>query len=136
MSRIRYTKLSELEGDPPLNSDEMTQDSPRLRKFIRGNYAPPSESGMENDGGMYGGGSLNGGSNPNGSNPLGLSPQMMQQMMQQMQQRPISCIEISEHISQCPICSKFYSPDNTIYIVLIVILVVLCLMMLKRIVNL
>lgn len=124
MSRIRYTKLSELDGDPPLNSDEMSQDSPRLRKFIRGSHNPPSESGMETDNGsMYAGGALN-------------PPPQMQQMMQQMMQRPISCIEISEHISQCPICSKFYSPDNTIYIVLIVILVVLCLMLLKKIVNL
>ena len=28
-----------------------------------------------------------------------------------------SCLDVAEHISKCPICSKFYNTDKTIYII-------------------
>ena len=47
-----------------------------------------------------------------------------------------SCLEVSEHISSCPICSKLYKNDNTLYIITIVILAVLCILLLKKVLNL
>ena len=47
----------------------------------------------------------------------------------------ISCLVISEHIKDCPICSKFYNNDNTIYIIIIVILAIICLLLLKKVLK-
>jgi hypothetical protein len=46
-----------------------------------------------------------------------------------------SCLRISEHVSKCPICIKFYKNDITIYIVIIAILTLVCLLLLKKILN-
>lgn len=131
MSSQKYTMLSDLE---PENSHATSQgEIPQVSKFIRGGrIMQPMESGMSPMGGMHGGGSMGGGGMGN-MPPMqdGMSPEMMQQMMQ----REISCIEIAKHIQNCPICSKFYNCDTNIYIISIVILCVICLMLLKRVLN-
>jgi hypothetical protein len=45
---------------------------------------------------------------------------------------PITCIEIAEHVSNCPICSKLYKSDCTIYIIAIVVLAIICILLLKK----
>lgn len=47
----------------------------------------------------------------------------------------ISCIEIAGHIRECPICSKFYDNDKTIHIIAIVVLSIICLLLMKRVLN-
>jgi hypothetical protein len=49
--------------------------------------------------------------------------------------QPLNCVDVANHIQNCPICSKFYKNDNTIYIILIVLLSVMCLLLLKRVLN-
>lgn len=77
--------------------------------------------------------------------------QMPQQMPQQFmfeEQQPvrhirqqiyepeeISCMTIANHIKECPICSKFYNCDNSMYIVCIVLLIMVCVILLKRIIE-
>jgi hypothetical protein len=46
-----------------------------------------------------------------------------------------SCIDVAEHIATCPVCSKIHKCDNTIYIVTIVILVIVCLILLKKVLD-
>ena len=46
-----------------------------------------------------------------------------------------SCLDVAEHIANCPICSKFYNTDKTIYIISIVVLAIICLLLLKKIVD-
>jgi hypothetical protein len=46
-----------------------------------------------------------------------------------------SCIDVSNHISNCPICSKLYNNDRTLYIIFIVFLLVICLLLLKKILD-
>jgi hypothetical protein len=48
----------------------------------------------------------------------------------------ISCISIAQHIDSCPICSRLYDTDKTLYILAIIGLLVLCFLMVKRIVKL
>jgi hypothetical protein len=48
----------------------------------------------------------------------------------------INCIEIAEHIKHCPICSKFYNTDKTIFVVALVILAIVCILLLKRVLEL
>jgi hypothetical protein len=47
----------------------------------------------------------------------------------------INCIDISNHIQNCPICSRFYKNDTTVHIVIIVILGLICILLLKRVLN-
>ncbi len=47
-----------------------------------------------------------------------------------------SCLEIIEHVKGCPLCSKFYSSDSkTVYIIIIVVLAIVCLLLLKRVLE-
>jgi hypothetical protein len=46
-----------------------------------------------------------------------------------------SCLDIAEHVVNCPICSKFYNDDKTIYIIAIIVLAVICLLLLKKILS-
>jgi hypothetical protein len=103
----------------------------KFNKFIRtGMPRPPNESGMANYGGR----------------------QQQQQQQQQQQEffkppqqqeapnRPPvgspTCLEIADHVGACPICSRFYIKDNTVYIIAIVILAIICILLLKKVLNL
>ena len=68
-------------------------------------------------------------------------PQPQQQYQQQSEQQPHrrydspTCLEIHDHVSSCPICSRFFKTDNTVYIIAIVILSIICILLLKRVLN-
>ena len=47
-----------------------------------------------------------------------------------------NCIDICNHINDCPICSKFYSNDKTVYVIAIVVLSIICILLLKRVLDL
>ena len=47
-----------------------------------------------------------------------------------------SCLSFAEHHANCPICSKFYNNDKTLYVVIIIILSLICILLLKRVLNL
>ena len=49
--------------------------------------------------------------------------------------RELSCMEIAQHVKNCPICSKFYDNDKSIYIVAIIILSIFCIILLKKILD-
>ena len=46
-----------------------------------------------------------------------------------------NCIDIARHIDTCPICSRLYDTDKTLYILAILGLLILCFLMVKRIVK-
>ncbi len=48
----------------------------------------------------------------------------------------MNCINIAQHIDLCPICSRLYDTDKTLYILAIMGLLILCFLMVKRIVKL
>ena len=71
-----------------------------------------------------------------------------QQNVQQFQQQPYyqlphniplhspySCLDIAGHIDNCPICAKFYKNDKSIYIVTIILLVIICIILLKKVLE-
>ena len=101
----------------------------KFRKFIRPTMGtPPTESGMA----------------PYTSNPYHYSPPEFFQPPElpnksapprHVNNSP-TCLEISDHIGGCPICSKFYKNDNAIYIIAIVVLSIICILLLKRVLNL
>lgn len=46
-----------------------------------------------------------------------------------------NCLDIANHVQQCPICSRFYNNDRTVYIIAIVVLSIVCLLLLKRVLD-
>ena len=46
-----------------------------------------------------------------------------------------SCLDVAEHIANCPICSKFYNSDKSIYIIAIIVLTVICILLLKKVLD-
>jgi len=47
----------------------------------------------------------------------------------------LNCREIARHINNCEICSKIYNKDNTFHIILICVLTIICILLLKRILD-
>lgn len=47
----------------------------------------------------------------------------------------LNCIDVANHIQSCPICSKFYHNDKTLYIITIAVLCIICILLLKKILN-
>jgi hypothetical protein len=107
---------------------DIVPQSEKYDKFLRNNYTPPDESGMnyrEQPQEMY---------MPNMH--MGYIEQQPQykEMMYDGRGEP-SCIQISNHISNCPICIKFYNNDKTLYILAIVILAIFCILLIKKVLN-
>lgn len=46
-----------------------------------------------------------------------------------------SCLDVADHISKCPICSKFYNTDKTIYLIAIITLAIICILLLKKVLD-
>ena len=64
------------------------------------------------------------------------------QRQQQLQSHPedysslLTCTDVYKHVSGCEVCNRLYSHDNTIYVVIILLLVVACLILSKKAFNL
>jgi len=58
-----------------------------------------------------------------------------EQLYNQHSSQPLTCMDCVNHIESCPICTKFYGSDTTMYILAIVILSVVCLLLLKKVLK-
>jgi hypothetical protein len=47
-----------------------------------------------------------------------------------------SCLELAQHAQNCPLCSKVYDNDKTVYIVTIIVLAIICILLLKKCLSL
>ena len=47
----------------------------------------------------------------------------------------LNCLDIANHTKSCPICTKFYDNDKTVYIIIIIILAVITALLLKRVLE-
>lgn len=97
----------------------------KFKKFIRPGMPPPRpESGMA----------------PHRAPPQQTEFFAPPQQQQEAPMRPPvgspTCLEIADHVGSCPICSRFYNNDNTVYIIAIVILAIICILLLKKVLNL
>lgn len=48
----------------------------------------------------------------------------------------INCKDIAEHVKNCAVCGKLYHSDNTVYLIIIVFLSILCLLLIKKVLSL
>ena len=120
--QVRHTGA----GLPPGQED-------KYAKFLRQNHPMPSEAGMS----------------ARSLRPMEMGPQEIQAEAYEEPASPAedikryampegtpSCLDVAEHIANCPICSKFYNDDKTIYIIAIIVLAVICVLLLKRVLDL
>lgn len=129
------------------NADHIKQAGRMIRTPVR---APPPEAGMSPNG-QNQGISLGPPSMQQGYVDQGHVDQMHQHESVLSSESPLrdegnltkynmpagtpSCLDVAEHIANCPICSKFYNNDKTIYIIAIVILSIVCLLLLKKVLD-
>ena len=69
--------------------------------------------------------------------PQIIQPQQIypQQIYPHQFSEDISCITIANHIKECPICSRFYNNDHSIYIISIILLIIVCILLVKKIIE-
>lgn len=48
---------------------------------------------------------------------------------------PISCVNVAHHASNCIVCSKLYTNDRTNYVIVIILLLTICVMLFKKILD-
>jgi hypothetical protein len=94
-----------------VNNNEQTGGTPPPMTPPNQEYAVPKREN-NNEG-------IHIGSNPKYSLPEGLP----------------SCIDCANHIASCPLCTQIYNNDKTIYIIAIVVLSIICILLLKRVLN-
>lgn len=128
-------------------------------KFVRQNYVPPSESGMGKSREGYSSYGSYGNSKQPGNYAQGQYDQwnngeyqsiegfnhqpfrpsngeILEGYLHDSQSVPGNCVDTSYHVKNCPICSQLYRNDKGIYIISIVILIIICIILLKKVLNL
>jgi hypothetical protein len=120
-------------------------ESEKFAKYIRGNHNVPSESGMTYMNPVHH--TVQAHQSNMQPHPPVTRPMPYREMYEQPIEEPVvksykmpenspTCLNVADHIANCPICSKFYNTDNTVYIIVIVILAVICILLLKRVLEL
>lgn len=108
----------------PTPHTQMVPDQDKYKKFIRnGTGNPAMESGMSRTKVKV------------IDDNLMEEAQSYAQHTQQHTAQLYSCIDIANHIKTCPICSKLYNDDKTLYILCIILLCIVCIILIKRILN-
>ena len=103
----------------------------KYSKFIRNPHQPRQQSGMASAQPMY-----EQQINDSYYQPPEPQPEPIQETISyKMPNNTPSCLVVAEHIANCPICSKVYNDDKSIYIVSIVILVIICILLLKKVLD-
>lgn len=127
---MSYGNVTMLEQLPEL--EDLESNGQNIQKFIRNSYRPNGESGMVSDSNRV--------EVPQGGGSQQAQLEGFQQAPQVEQHYPsdpmnMRCLDIANHVANCPICSKFYKNDTTVYIIAIVVLCIVVLLLLKKVLN-
>lgn len=116
------------------NDQYTNENDTKYQKFIRNSHRPNAESGMSS---MH-----SGGMHPQMHTPMNeivgdIRSAGMREHYQPVEHYspPFNCIDIANHINSCPICSRFYKHDKSVYIVIIALLLIVCVLLLKKVLN-
>ena len=135
-------QLPELEDLERGNSMIPENEGNKYSKFIRGSHVSPQQSGMNpynNQNQQQ--------NQQNQQNQQQYQPEMYKDNKEQifndvgsvpkytLQDGSPTCIDVANHIATCPICSKFYNNDKTIYIIAIILLALICILLLKKLLD-
>lgn len=121
-SRGRPRDMLGVGNHVPFQQDGHPGIPEKFQKFIRNPMGPPPhESGM---------------GPPPQQEFFAPPPQQQQQQAHSIPDDAPTCLTVHSHVQACPICSRFFKNDNTVYIIAIFILSVICILLLKRVLNL
>ena len=123
--------------------DEMNKSRGQMNQMFRENFNNATQSNMSNarQSSMehFSNNPFAGGTKSHRDSEILMSPRRTskQEYFQNVEDNnDINCLDICNHIKDCPLCSQFYDNDKTIYIIIIVMLCILNLIFLKKILNL
>lgn len=115
--------------------DEREFASSKYKKFIRTsnskNLSPGSGMITNYNNGSYPMGRFE--HQPDSYGGIASNSQMFYEPYEMAQ---LSCVNVADHALSCPVCSRLYNNDRTVYIIAIVILIIICILLLKRILEL
>ena len=46
-----------------------------------------------------------------------------------------SCVDVADHVKSCNVCSRLYQSDKTMYYIIISILAIICIILLKKVID-
>ena len=124
-SAIRQT--NHMQNGQDMGMYEEPRSLEPYQKFIRPQHHVPTEAGMESY--AY---------DAQGQPPAAhMSVEgYAEPMTTVMPANSPTCIQVADHIQSCPICSKFYRNDNTAYVIAIVVLIIICILLMKKVLDL
>jgi hypothetical protein len=136
-----YQKVTFLEDIPNLetiekeSTNEYDERSEAItRRYLKPRHSPHSQSGMTDDEFNV----MNNQTQQQFRYPLRSEPLQIQRnefVEPVISRQSFSCQDIYYHIEDCPMCKKFYRSDNTLYLIIIAILIITCALLLKKILN-
>ena len=131
-----YQKVTLLEDLPDLN--DMNSDSqydmqasiledPRMpsniaTRHLRKGHVPHSQSGMDQPDNYM-------------TERVNRNINIENASIIEQQPRQLSCQDVYYHIEDCPMCKKFHRNDNTVYLIIIAALIILCTLLFKKVLN-
>ena len=103
----------------------------QVDKYLRKSHTPPVESGMSHGSTRY-----SSESRMDYVDTTSPPPSMNNVVTASPDDKRLHCIEVLKHLENCPICAKYYGKnDNMPYMIIIGILSVLCLMLIKKVLD-
>lgn len=129
----KYTLIDDLKDISEISDTHKDKETnEQITKFIRKQMPnPPNESGMTS----YG----NGQKFNSDKNMVNQQPNFYPDVYDPHENKlPVTlyCLDVHSHIQACPICSRFFKQDNSLYIIAIIILSIICIILLKKVLNL
>lgn len=138
MNRKNITMIDDLPFLDDLNTNQILPPSDiNFSKYIRNTaFNPPSEAGM-----------LNKPQQPPPFQQTKIQQPPQQQLeptfreiqyeadMDNSSMIPISCVHVAHHASNCIVCSKLYTNDKTNYVIVIILLLTICVILFKKILD-
>lgn len=113
-------------------------EAERVGRHIRGGHIPPAAAGMElydQAPGPMPSGPPGPVPMPHYGTPIGQEEELQNVKTFNMPNNSPDCLTIAEHIANCPVCGKLYKNDNTVYIIAIIVLAVVCILLLKKVLD-
>lgn len=100
------------------------QEVDRMKKFIRTPHEAPEEAGLGYDRGPQEMIIPDNGyqQQPNGNDDV---------RYMRNNQEP-TCLDCANHSANCPVCKSYFNNDKTLYIIAIIVLSIICILLLKR----
>lgn len=114
--------------------DRHYMDMPNMEKFTRTRHLAPSESGMGNhlSRPIY---DIDGPESPIPGGEENIMFEPSEEPKMELVEPKLYCIDVAKHVNDCPVCTKIYTHDLTLYYVVIAVLAIICLLLMKKILH-